>query len=80
MEENKKDQGGSAEKEEVVILEIKLNIKTRRVDVVGPVQDKVMAYGMLEMGKEAIQNYHFEEYVKKMAKPAKKKDLGFFGN
>lgn len=39
-------------------LVIMFDTRTNQVNVSGPILDKVNAYGMLEMAKEAIYEYH----------------------
>jgi hypothetical protein len=39
-----------------------------RVNVEGPIENKLFVYGLLELGKEAIKQYHDE--AEKRVKPA----------
>ena len=44
--------------QEFITMVIKLDPATNKVEVSGPIQDKVLAYGMLEYAKDAIRSHH----------------------
>ena len=48
----------SAESNEKTTLVITLNLETNNISIQGPINDKVLAYGMLEFARDAIFEHH----------------------
>ncbi len=57
--------------EHIKTMMIMFDTKTAQVSVNGPIGDKVMSYGMLEMAKEAIYEYHVKLNIENAQKVVK---------
>ena len=50
-------EGGNGQTQSVIQLVITLDPNTHDVQVSGPIQDRLMCYGMLALAQEAIQQF-----------------------
>lgn len=49
---------GKEDLSKTMVLVISLNLETNNISIQGPINDKVLAYGMLEFARDAIFEHH----------------------
>ena len=52
--------------EKELTLTITLNLETNTISILGPINDKVVAYGMIEFARDAIFEHHRKMEVSKI--------------